>query len=417
MRQLFTGIALCAALATLTLPACGEAKTYEAEVLPSERVIVKDEITGAELLFATQSSASDVNLYFHQCSWLPDESMLVFTSDRTGKREIFGYIEATGELVRLQRNVEKPVHYITASRHRNSLYLIQSKRVLEWQITIEPSSAPEKERSKVVVRERVVCKMPEDTKFSRGINESCDGKGLIVGLISDGPHESRIVWIDLDGSTVKEIAAVDFSASHIQASWTRSDLVSFARHYAEGEGDWALTMPEDGLRARMWLADLSDRPAWPIYPQVQGELVTHECWWVDDQITFCSGQFKDGHAEHAHVKVHDLKTGKTHIVGAGSWWEDPVPKETARVNWWHAAGSPDGRFVAGDNWHGDVVLFSAQTARVRGLTRNHRTYGKGSHPHMGWSPSSRKVVMGSDRFGNPDVCIVTVPGEWRTEEW
>ena len=80
----------------------------------------------------------------------------------------------------------------------------------------------------------------------------------------------------------------------------------------------------------------------PAFYLVPGELVTHECWWVNDQITFIGGHRK----EEGHVKVLDLKTNEIRIVGAGAWLENIEARDLAKVNWWHASGSPDGRWVA-----------------------------------------------------------------------
>ena len=42
---------------------------------------------------------ADSNLYFHERSWLADESVILFTSKRTNGG-LMGYITATGELIR-----------------------------------------------------------------------------------------------------------------------------------------------------------------------------------------------------------------------------------------------------------------------------------------------------------------------------
>jgi hypothetical protein len=41
-----------------------------------------DPRTGAELLFLTTSPEKDANLYFHEYSWLADESVILSTSSR-----------------------------------------------------------------------------------------------------------------------------------------------------------------------------------------------------------------------------------------------------------------------------------------------------------------------------------------------
>jgi hypothetical protein len=149
-----------------------------------------------------------------------------------------------------------------------------------------------------------------------------------------------------------------------------------------------------------------------VYLAEEGELVTHESWWVNDQLLFCGGKSPTA-TEVSHVKVLNIYSGQVRIVGAGAGWPEATPAEAARLNWWHAAGSADGRWVAADNWHGDIMLFEGKTTRPHLLTTGHRTYGKGAHPHVGWDRKGEKVVFGSELLGNPNVCVATIPKAWQ----
>ncbi|MHB8522920.1 MAG: hypothetical protein ACYDH9_19465 [Limisphaerales bacterium] len=115
------------------------------------------------------------------------------------------------------------------------------------------------------------------------------------------------------------------------------------------------------------------------------------------------------------MKVMDVHSGNVRIIGAGSWWPNATPKDIAKRNWWHASGSPDGRWIAADNWHGDIMLFEGKTSRPRLLTTNHRTYGVGEHPEVGWDRKGRQVVFGSHKIGGMTVCVATIPAAWQDE--
>jgi hypothetical protein len=65
--------------------------------------------------------------------------------------------------------------------------------------------------------------------------------------------------------------------------------------------------------------------------------------------------------------------------------------------------------VVADNWHGDIVLFEGRNSRPHLLTKDHRTYGGGEHPHPGWDRKGEQVIFTSHKLGSPDVCIATVP--------
>lgn len=157
---------------------------------------------------------------------------------------------------------------------------------------------------------------------------------------------------------------------------------------------------------RMWVVD-TRKPgeAQKIHLQEPGELVTHEDWWVDDQLTFCGGYEK----EESHVKLVSIHDQKTRIIGAGAWWEGGTPFELSQYNWWHASGARDGKWVATDNWHGHIAVIDMRTSHLRLLTKNHRVYGKGEHPHVGWAPDSKSVEFTSHKRGNPDVVIGYLP--------
>ncbi len=114
-------------------------RSWECRVLPAEREITSDEVTGVEVIFVTTHTAADNNFYFHERSWLPDGSMLVFVSERTGRVEPFGYVESTGELVQLGLSDDPPGTGFTASRYTNSLYLIREGAVYDWAIEEGPA--------------------------------------------------------------------------------------------------------------------------------------------------------------------------------------------------------------------------------------------------------------------------------------
>ena len=390
-------------------------RVWECDMFPVEHRVTSDETSQAKVVFVTSAENHDTNFYFHQRSWLADSSVLFFKRSFVDHWELFGYIERTGELFRVQ----KPEHHIqaepTASNAANSLYVVHGNVLSEWTVSVSIPS-PNRVRSEVRVREREVALLPTDGAGLSGISESSDGKGVIVGFFQEVSPRSRIVWVDRESGELKEIMATEDVIYHVQASWETAGLVMFSRVYAGTDDRAPLDFP-DGSYSRLHAADLSEREPWPLYPQEAGELVTHENWWVNDQVTFFGGLQKEGNSEEAHMKVLDTRTGMTRILGAGAWWPGGTPMEVSNRNWWHGSGAPTGRFAAADNWHGKIGIFSAKTARTRILARGHRTYGKGEHPHPGWDPTGSKVVFTSNRYGNADVCIGYLPEKWLKTDW
>jgi hypothetical protein len=384
---------VCITYAAHGQPASGP---FDLHVFPPEHKAVTDPQTGIELLFLTTNPASDRNLYFHEQSWLADSSMILFTSGRENGGAM-AYLVATGELLRLT-TPNGGLGAITAAVSRNSVFGLRGNTVVEMSLASVISSDVSAAPSEVTAEERVICTLC-DVVAKTALNESCDGRYLSLGVEHTGATPGPgIIIIDVKSGAVQALCRLDGAAefaSHVQWSRTNPNLLSFA-----------------GSPQRLWAVDIRNGVPRCVYIQQEDELATHESWWVEDQILFCGGTHPKP-TEDSHVKVLDIHSGQVRIVGAGSWWAGAVPHEVAKENWWHAAGSANGRWVVADNWHGDISLFEGHTTRERELTLGHRTYGKGTHPHVGWDRRGEQVIFASHTLGDENVCVATIPRAWQ----
>jgi len=387
----------------LLLPlACGLAAArpslspeYTLPVSPREDSRQQDPETGADLLFLTKATSRDTHFYFHQRAWLADGSLIFFYSARA-RGGLMAYVVRTGELVQITAADGAKVGWATAAVNRNSVWCLTGERVLEIQLTVTIAQGGEQPHARVTARERFLCAVPGMNGF---LHESCDGRRLAVGQIRGG-GKPGIVLIDTRSGKWERLCDIPDGVAwhgHLQWSMTNPHWLSFA-----------------GAPQRLWVVDTRQRRPWCPYPAWPDELVTHESWWVNDQLLFCGGVHPKP-TEDSHVKVLDLRAGTVRVIGAGSWWPGATPAELARRNWWHASGSPDGRWIAADNWHGDIMLFEGKTTRPRLLTARHRTYGGGEHPEVGWDRAGRQVVFGSHKLGGMTVCVATIPDAWQAE--
>jgi hypothetical protein len=278
--------------------------------------------------------------------------------------------------------------------------------------------------TRVTATERVLCLLPEGGA-STALNPSCDGKYLALGVtgFKDPARGPTIVKINVKSGQLSEVCRLPQPpgyGGHVQWSRTSPHLISFAggRGPTKDVAGPARRKagPEDYATSdqRLWVVDIREGIPRNVYWAEEGELVTHESWWIDDQLLFCGGKSPND-AVLSHVKVLNIYSGDVRIIGAGAWLPGVSASDTARLNWWHAAGSANGRWIAADNWHGDIMLFEGKTARPRLLTTGHRTYGKGEHPHVGWDRRGEKVVFASHLLGNLDVCIATIPKSWQED--
>ena len=392
------GLLLCAAL--MLWVAVLKANTWNADILPPEQRIETDAESGARVIFITTDKSNDTNLYFHDRSWLLENQIMLFMSDRSGRNELYAYVANTGHLARLNRKMDAPAYGAVASRNGDRIYVIRDNTVLEWRVQLSGENTPVLE-----IAERKICDFPAGSAPFGSLNENSDGTLLSVGYMKDDqPH---IAVVNIREQLMETILQPDQRMiQHIQFSRERPDLLSFAVGYGSDTAPLDTSAP---AHARIWFLNIHIKMAVPAFYQKPGELVTHECWWVNDQMTFIGGHLPG----EAHVKVLDLKTNEIKIIGAGAWWEGASDRALAQVNWWHASGSPDGKWVAADNWHGTISIFNAKTTQKKILTAGHRVYGGGAHPHVGWDLNGKSVVFGSNKNGNPDVCIAFIPENWQ----
>lgn len=373
------------------LSAAGQER-YSLEVLPSEAKRMTDAETGAELLFLTTAPGHDQNLYYEQRSWLSDSSMILFNSSRE-KGGLMGYIVETGELARLT-TPKGGLGAATAAKEGRRVFAMRGADVVELTLEVKGSEA--------TATERVVCTLsPEELPINTALTENADGTKLAVGAGGrmNAQSDGKVLVIDVKTGARDEVFRIsgDKFDGHVVFSRQDPNLVSF-------------------YEQQCWLtvADIRTKEIVFRYKKVPGEFFTHYCWWVGDTITFCGG-FHPQPTEDADVKVVDIRTGVVRIIGKGAWWPGAKPAELARQNWWHACGDEGGRWVAADNWYGDIGLFHAGTTRTYILTKGHRTYGKGSHPEVGWDRLGEQVVFTSELLGDANVCVATIPKAWRED--
>ena len=375
---------------------------WDATVYPPEHEITIDKTSGAKLIYVTTNTSKDNNLYFDYNCWFKDLSAMFFTSDRNGSNELFAYVPKTGELICISPKKQNIDYWLaTVDFETHDIYVRNTDFIYSWNVTIQFN----KDSSKVLnvrVKERIIAKAPEGVKYSSGLSQSADRKFLSTLIThNNDPHRKDILSVNIVSGKFEKLISfdTDTAITHIQFNKYNSNLLRYSRD-----------VPRNIGIQRMWIIDLrKPGESKKIHFQEPLESVTHEDWWVNDQLTFCSG-YRDN---QYHVKVIDIHNQDARILGAGSWWEKASDNELAEYNWWHASGSRDGRWVAADNWHGHIAIIDGKTSHLRLLTKNHRTYGKGDHPHVGWAPDSKSVEFTSTAKGNSNVCIAYIP----LEEW
>jgi hypothetical protein len=324
---------------------------------------------------------------------------MFFTSDRNERIELFTYLTETGEIICISPQNDTKYWYATVDFTSTNVYLHDNTAIYGWNIKIKYDSDSSNAES-VIVKEWKICSAPQGFKFTSSLTQSADLNYLSATLTNtEDPNKKEIVSVSIDYGEIQTLMSfdTDTAITHVQFNKYNPHLLRYSRDEPRNIGIH-----------RMWVVDIRNPGiSKKIYMQGAEESVTHEDWWINDQLTFCAGYKTNEY----HVKVISIHDEKARIIGAGAWWEGASPSELARYNWWHASGSRDGKWVAADNWHGDIGIFDSRTSQLYMLTKNHRIYGGGHHPHVGWAPDSKSVEFTSNLRGNPDVCIAYLPSE------
>jgi hypothetical protein len=237
---------------------------YDLIVLPAEHRMDYDNKTGAALLYLTSNPVKDINLYYHQRSWLSNSSAILFYSERENGG-LMAYCVKTGELICLPGPDGQSLNYATAAVHRNTIFAIWDNKVIEQEIKIQ-LFRDTGEVSKAQARIRILCDLkPSNQWFD--INESCDGRYLVYATIGDGPHGGpKLFLVDSENGGQRQLAALPPDrgpAVHIQWSRTDPTLLSFSSRmepYPLRAGPRTISKgPEDylGRCQRLWVLDIN----------------------------------------------------------------------------------------------------------------------------------------------------------------
>jgi len=341
-----------------------------------------DEKTGATVLTLTPGGSTNSIVYQTHPMWLDGGKYLFFTSDRSGGG-------MAPHLLELATGTVKPVTLKDAGHNTLSwntpfLYYVQGDAlgmldlVQSFQGTAEP---------------RLFGKVPDGVRSLSGtISVEADGSTLYLGAIIGDNDRSAIYAVDTKTGDTREVTAFDFKVGHVQANPFTPGLVMFC-HETGGDA------PQ-----RVWTARVGgDGPA-PFYKETYDEWVTHEAWWGPDRIVFTVWPYADRHK------------GLPHGIATATLADGPQGKMEVLAQYpaWHTHGSPDGKWVMGDDFDRNLWLVHPEKRERRLLTQGHLGKGLKTHPHGSFTPDSRAVLFNSSREGHDTLCCALLPDDWES---
>lgn len=321
-----------------------------------ERETYLDPVTGVKVTELTKPGSVADNLYFHFSNFTADNRHVLFTSDRTGSRQLFRAEVASGRLVQLTDdpaiNAGSACPDPTDARR---VYLLRGPEVLALDL------------ERFATRKVGEIPPPRVGGFQQ-ITLSGDGQWLALGKQRDAANW-EIGLMSARTGEYRTVLTQGFRIGHVQHSPT--DPVIF---YVWETGGYA---PQ-----RTWLVNTDGTGNRPFYARTSPtnwftalkEWVTHEAWVAG------TGDMTMVNDKLGVMLVN--KSGEARMVREGRYW--------------HAAASADGRWLVTDDFEGRLWLVEAATGSVRMLATGLRDTVR-VHPHASFDRQGHYVQFHTGR--------------------
>lgn len=334
-----------------------------------------DEKTGARVFNLTPGEQSDSTIYQTHPMWPPEMKHFVFMSNRSSGTMAPHVLDMNSREVRPLLPEGRGGDFVLTHRGADVFWL-QGRDVMG--APIEQLMSGDASPSRIGA-------LPDGVVSTLGMMSVDAAEAVLyTGAVFETDKMCGIIGMDLKSGQWETYAEVDFQVGHVQANPVRKDRLLFC-HETGGFAD-----------QRTWLLDVAQREARPFYISPCKEWVTHEVWWGGDHVLFTVWPYDEEHKKLPHGVCLVNGEGKDRRV-------------LANYPAWHTHGSPDMRWVMGDDFERNLWLIDPKRGERRLLTQGHNGEGKGTHPHASFTPDSRGIVFNSSRSGNDDILIVELP--------
>ncbi|MBC7904845.1 MAG: hypothetical protein H7Y27_15575 [Gemmatimonadaceae bacterium] len=424
------------------------AYTQIGKTFPSERKIVKDPVTGTELVFLTSTPAGDSKIYQTHNQWTSDGNWLVFRSSRV-KGEAMAVNEKTGEIIQVTQGGYTGM--LNVARKSMKLYFLRnpdttrSGKMQIVEVDLAKLFADSKD-GKIAGQEkyqRICGTTPaelgaggdmaldggEEWAFFR-VSKTAAAKHLREGTKLEnnfGPRNmgagpSGIAAMNINTGEIKYVVSVPFQIGHIQTNpWVAGEIIfCWETGGKSPQRTWTVMSDGTGLR--------------PLYPEAEHEWVTHEAVIGRDEVAIAimghrkiAGTSKDA---ATGTPVTGANPGQESAWGPSGTREKPTGLGIVNLRTremiiegqtpsgsglWHVSGSSDGRWAVGDDFARNIYLIDRHTGEMMLLSTGHKTTAA-DHPHPTMSPDGTKIQIQSAMLSadnrSMNICIVPVPEAW-----
>jgi oligogalacturonide lyase len=279
-------------LLVLVLPLVAEGQIGKR--FPSERKIVKDPVTGVDLLFLTSTPSGDSKIYQTHNQWTADGQWIIFRSKRV-EGEAMAVNENSGVIVQVTEGGYMGM--LNVARKSMLLYFMRKQnselQIVEVDLAAVLADSEKGKMNPAKGYQRVCGVIPES--LGAGGDLALDGDeqwaffrigkeeaarhlppGTVIkenfGPRNMGAGPSGIAAMNVRTGEIKHVIAVPFQVGHIQTNpWVAGEIIfCWETGGKSPQRTWYVKSDGSGLR--------------PLYPESEYEWVTHEAVIGPDEV-------------------------------------------------------------------------------------------------------------------------------------
>ncbi len=387
------------------------------QVYPSEKTVVTDRVTGHKLILLTNGTVSDAKMYQTDQQWAFDGKHIIFRSGSRspdGHGQIFSIDEASGEIVQL---TDGPGVYLTSimvSRTSNRVYYLRKSddnrlRLSAIDLTaLLTDAAVHKVSPKGY--DSLIATLPAGFILAGGFTIDADGKTAYLGFDQvEAPPRPQgqpvpqvpggLMALDLATGQTHVVVKTDFRVGHVQANPLKPGEILYCN---ETGGDAPI---------RMWVVNADGTNNRPVYNEGPDDWVTHEQYADADHIIFnLMGHTTKLRQKPSGIMVVSLRDGTMENLGQVAI-DAPAPVNMPRTqpnSYWHNGVTYDGKWVAGDDFDGNLWLIDRKSGGRTLLTTGH--WMKPDHIHPSFSADGSRILIQSGMLtGGKKLSLIIVP--------
>ncbi|AVR45617.1 hypothetical protein C7S20_10270 [Christiangramia fulva] len=429
---------------------------------PSEKKVVKDPVTGIDLVFLTSSAHGDSKIYQTHPQWTADGNWVIFRSNMV-RGEAMAVNENTGVIIQVTEGGYNGM--LDIAQRSMKLYYMRRKasgdnakvrnltmEIIETNLeklfadseagTLKPASAYQRICGEIPAEVGASGDMALDANedkvyFRVGKKQAAkyiDPRVKVeenFGPRNMGVGPGGIAMMDIKTGEIKHVVSVPFQVGHIQTNlWKPGEIIfSWETGGKSPQRTWFVNADGSGLR--------------PLYPEADYEWVTHEAVISKDEVAIAiMGHRKVDIEEEAPVEVTNSRgirnpenPGQESNWGPSGTREKPTGLAIVNLRTremiiagqtksgsglWHVHGSPDGRWAVGDDFSRSLYLIDRNNREMKMVTTGHKPTAA-DHLHPTFKPNGKEILIQSAMLSKDDrtmnLCIVPVPKSWLDREY